>query len=143
LRASVGSRVTGIDSISRSRRDADLALLLTVPVFVEGPEVVSARNVRSRLSLLELGQVLRDTPRLFSAPAQQMLDRDARSGTAYAATLRCYLDCGRDSARAAALLSVHQNTLRYRLRRAEELFGIDLDNADDTLTLWLSLRVAE
>ena len=139
LRASVGSRVTGVDTISRSRRDADLVLLLTDPA---GP-VVSARNVGSRLSLLELGQVMRDTPRLFSGQAQAVLDLDARSGTEYAATLRTYLDCGRDSARTAALLSVHQNTLRYRLRRVHELFGIDLDNADDTLTLWLSLRVVD
>lgn len=139
LRASVGSRVTGVETISRSRRDADLVLMLT---DLADP-VVSARNVGSRLSLLELGQVLRDTPRLFSSGAQAVLDLDARSGTEYARTLRSYLDCGRDSARAAALLSVHQNTLRYRLRRVHELFGIDLDNADDTLTLWLSLRVVD
>jgi DNA-binding PucR family transcriptional regulator len=142
LRASVGSRVTGIDTISRSRRDADLALLLTDAATGAGA-VVSARNVGSQLSLLELGQVLRDTPRLFSSHAQAVLELDARSGTEYAATLRTYLDCGRDSARTAGLLSVHQNTLRYRLRRVHDLFGIDLDNADDTLTLWLSLRVAD
>lgn len=139
LRASVGSRVTGVETISRSRRDADLVLMLT---DLADP-VVSARNVRSRLSLLELGQVLRDTPRLFSSRARAAIDLDARSGTEYALTLRTYLDCGRDSARAAALLSVHQNTLRYRLRRVHELFGIDLDNADDTLMLWLSLRVGD
>ncbi|WP_105034584.1 PucR family transcriptional regulator [Cryobacterium aureum] len=139
LRASVGSRVTCVDTIARSRRDADLVLLLT---DLAGP-VVSARNVGSRLSLLELGQVLRDTPRLFSSQAQAVLDLDARSGTEYALSLRTYLDCGRDSARTAALLSIHQNTLRYRLRRVRDLFSIDLDNADDTLTLWLSLRVAE
>ena len=139
LRASVGSRVTGVETIRRSRRDADLVLMLT---DLADP-VVSARNVGSRLSLLELGQVLRDTPRLFSSRAQAVLDLDARSGTEYALTLRSYLDCGRDSARAAALLSVHQNTLRYRLRRVQELFGIDLDKADDTLMLWLSLRVGD
>ncbi|TFD10958.1 PucR family transcriptional regulator [Cryobacterium sp. TMT1-2-2] len=139
LRASVGSRVSRVDTIARSRRDADLVLLLTDPA---GP-VVSARNVGSRLSLLELGQVLRDTPRLFSSQARAVLDLDERSGTEYALTLRTYLDCGRDSARTAGLLSVHQNTLRYRLRRVRDLFTIDLDNADDTLTLWLSLRVAD
>jgi hypothetical protein len=143
LRASVGTRVTSVETIGRSRRDADLVLLLTDDARADDPAVVSARNVRSRLSLLELGQVMRDTPRLFSTPAQQVLDLDKRSGTEYAATLRTYLDCGRDSARTAALLSVHQNTLRYRLRRARDLFGIDLDDADDTLTLWLSLRVVE
>ena len=140
--ASVGTRVTSVGQIVRSRRDADLVLLILANDSALGP-VTSALDVRSRLSLLELGQVLRDTPRLFSSQAQAVLDLDARSGTAYAATLRTYLDCGRDSARAAELLAVHQNTLRYRLRRMHELFGIDLDNADDTLTLWLSLRVAD
>jgi len=142
LRASVGSRVSRVDTIKRSRRDADLALLLSDPATDVGP-VVSARHVRSRLSLLELGQVMRDTPRLFSAPARSVLELDARSRTGYAATLLAYLDCGRDSARAAERLSIHQNTLRYRLRRLHDLFGIDLGNADDTLMLWLSLRVVD
>ncbi len=142
LRASVGSRVSRVDTISRSRRDADLALMLTEPTNDEST-VVSARNVGSRLSLLELGQVMRDTPRLFSSPARRVLDLDARSGSDYASTLLIYLDCGRDSARTAARLSIHQNTLRYRLRRVHDLFGIDLDDADDTLTLWLSLRVVD
>jgi DNA-binding PucR family transcriptional regulator len=72
-----------------------------------------------------------------------VLELDARSRTGYAATLLAYLDCGRDSARAAERLSIHQNTLRYRLRRLHDLFGIDLGNADDTLMLWLSLRVVD
>jgi len=95
------------------------------------------------LTLLELAQVFRDTPRLLSQQAIRVLEFDAHSATEYAKTLRTYLDCSRDSAATAARLSLHQNTLRYRLRRANELFGIDLDNPDDTLTLWLSLRVVE
>lgn len=144
VRASIGSPVTNVGAISRSRHDADLVLmLLAAEPRSTTPSVASVHDVRSRVTLLELGRVLRDSPRLVSLQAKQVLDLDARSGTDYAKTLRTYLDCARDSARAAALLSVHQNTLRYRLRRAAELFGIDLANPDDTLTLWLSLRVAE
>lgn len=142
LRASVGSQVVTVDTIQRSRRDADLALLLTEPLHDSSP-VVSARHVGSRLRLLELGQLMRDTPRLLSAHAGRVHELDARSGSDYAATLLTYLDCARDSALTAARLSIHQNTLRYRLRRAHELFDIDLDNADDTLMLWLSLRLAD
>lgn len=135
---------TNVGAISRSRHDADLVLmLLAAEPRSTSTSVASVHDVRSRVTLLELGRVLRDSPRLLSLQAKQVLDLDARSGTDYAKTLRTYLDCARDSARAAALLSVHQNTLRYRLRRAAELFGIDLANPDDTLTLWLSLRVAE
>jgi hypothetical protein len=142
LRASVGSPVTTVGMISRSRHDADLVLLLLAGR--PGSTVVaSARDVRSELTLLELAQVFRDTPRFVSEPARLMTECDARAGTEYAKTLRTYLDCARDSAAAAAVLSLHQNTLRYRLRRAQELFGVDLSHADNTLSLWLSLRLAE
>lgn len=142
VRVSVGSSVTTVGQISRSRHDADLVLLLLAnrPTLTS---VASARDARSQLTLLELAQVFRDTPRLLSQQARRVIDCDARSGTDYAKTLRTYLDCARDSATTAARLSLHQNTLRYRLRRAKERFGIDLDNPDDTLTLWLSLRVVE
>jgi DNA-binding PucR family transcriptional regulator len=128
--------------ISRSRHDADLVLLLLAS-RPDSAGVASARDVRSELTLLELAQVFRDTPRFVSEPARLMAECDARSGTEYAKTLRTYLDCARDSAAASTALSLHQNTLRYRLRRAQELFGVDLSHADDTLALWLSLRVAE
>lgn len=142
LRASVGSTVATVGMINRSRHDADLVLLLLAnrPGSVAA---ASARDMRSELTLLELAYVFRDTPRFASEPARLMNECDAKSGTEYAKTLRTYLDCARDSAAASAALSVHQNTLRYRLRRAHELFGVDLSHADDTLTLWLSLRLAE
>ncbi|SDL06156.1 transcriptional regulator, CdaR family [Cryobacterium psychrotolerans] len=144
VRAAIGSPVTSVGAISRSRHDADLVLLLlAAEPRSTSTSVASVHDVRSRVTLLELGRVLRDSPRLVSPQARQVLDLDSRSGTDYANTLRTYLDCARDSAQAAARLSVHQNTLRYRLRRATELFGIDLASPDDTLTLWLSLRVAE
>ena len=149
VRAAIGSVTLQVAQVSRSRRDADLVLMLmlqtteatqnSTPTSV----VASAHEMRSRLALLELAQVFRDTPRFLSPQAEQMLQSDARSGTDYAATVRTYLDCARDSALTADRLSVHQNTLRYRLKRARDLFGVDLDNADDTLTLWLSLRVVE
>ncbi|MBG6057944.1 DNA-binding PucR family transcriptional regulator [Cryobacterium sp. MP_M5] len=142
VRAAIGSSMPTLGGIARSRHDADLVLLL-VGGRPGGGRVASARDARSQLTLLELAQVFRDTPRLVSPVARRILESDAGTGTEYARTLRTYLDCSRDSAVTAGLLSVHQNTLRYRLRRARELFGVDLGDPDGTLTLWLSLRVAE
>lgn len=42
---------------------------------------------------------------------------------------------------AAADLGVHRHTLRYRIRRVEELLGRTLDDADLRAELWLALRV--
>ncbi len=82
-------------------------------------------------------------PHLLSPAAGKIAAHDAESNTEYAKTLRTYLDCSRDSARTSAALSLHQNTLRYRLKRLRDLFGVDLDQPEDTLLLWLSLHVLE
>lgn len=142
LRASTGSTVTTTADISRSRHDADLVLLMLASGRSAG-DYANAQEVRSRLTLLELGALFRNTPRLMSPAAASMRKYDAESGTEYAKTLRTYLDFSRDSAKTSAALSVHQNTLRYRLRRLRELFGIDVDQPEDTVVLWLSLHVQE
>jgi purine catabolism regulator len=41
---------------------------------------------------------------------------------------------------AAADLGVHRHTLRYRMRRVEELLGRSLDDTDVRMELWLALR---
>ncbi len=103
----------------------------------------SAEEMRSRLTLLEVAALFRSKPRLMSPAAAAMLEHDARAATDYAKTLRTYLAFSCDSAKTAHALSLHQNTLRYRLRRMEEIFGIDPAQPDDMLVLWLSLAMQE
>ena len=55
-------------------------------------------------------------------------------------TLRTYLDSDLSSPDTARLLSVHQNTIAYRLRRIRELTGHDVRRLDDLLLLRLALR---
>lgn len=43
---------------------------------------------------------------------------------------------------AAGDLGVHRHTLRYRMRRVEELLGRRLDDPDTRTELWLALRIA-
>jgi len=138
LRAALGAVVTSVTAIATSRRSADQALLLLDP---EGERFVSASDLHSRLALLELGSFLQTKEQLFSPAALDMVRHDDDHGSEYSRTLLAYLESGRDSATTAAALSLHQNTLRYRLKRVQELFGVDLRHADDLLLLWISLRV--
>ena len=57
-------------------------------------------------------------------------------------TLDCYFGRNRSVSTAAEELSVHVNTVRYRLRRVRELTGLDPQSAEDALTLEMALRVA-
>ena len=45
--------------------------------------------------------------------------------------------------RAAKRLYCHRHTLRYRIRRVEELTGRDLSSARDRIEFWLALRGRE
>lgn len=67
---------------------------------------------------------------------------EQRDGT-LVPTLRAYLGA-RCSARATANeLTVHANTVRYRLRRAAELLGMDLDDEEQRLAVSLALAIRD
>ncbi|MEZ2371731.1 PucR family transcriptional regulator [Arthrobacter sp. RCC_34] len=140
LRAALGTSVESVTAIATSRHAAEQALLLLDP---DGEGFVAASDLHSRLALLELGAFLQTKEQLFSPVALEMVRHDDGHGSEYARTLLTYLEAGRDSALTAAELSLHQNTLRYRLKRIQELFGVDLRHADDGLMLWISLRVVQ
>ncbi len=56
-------------------------------------------------------------------------------------TLREYLACSGSPNACAANMYVHVNTVRYRIRRIEELTGRDLSHLDDQVDFFLALRV--
>lgn len=61
-----------------------------------------------------------------SAPTA--LDNQSAAVTSLRRTLERYLDLGGNAGRTATDLHVHRTTLYYRLRRAAQLLGVDLDN---------------
>jgi PucR family transcriptional regulator, purine catabolism regulatory protein len=56
------------------------------------------------------------------------------------ASLRAYLECNGHWDAAAQRLGVHRHTLRYRMRRVEEILGRSLDDPDVRMELWLALK---
>jgi hypothetical protein len=55
-------------------------------------------------------------------------------------TVRRYLALGMRAELTATHMSVHHNTVRYRLRRYEELTGVDLRDPDRALEAWWALQ---
>jgi DNA-binding PucR family transcriptional regulator len=58
-----------------------------------------------------------------------------------AATVRTYLDENASRSRAARRLNIHENTVAYRLRQAEEILGRSVDKR--TLELRIALALAD
>jgi PucR family transcriptional regulator, purine catabolism regulatory protein len=58
-------------------------------------------------------------------------------------SLEAFIECNGQWERAARRLFCHRHTLRYRIRRVEELTGRSLDSARDRIDFWLALRGRE
>lgn len=58
-------------------------------------------------------------------------------------SVRAFVDAGGRWETAARALGVHRHTLRYRVRRAEELMGRDLSDPDDRLEVSMALKVID
>ncbi|WP_371576593.1 PucR family transcriptional regulator [Streptomyces sp. NBC_01314] len=67
-------------------------------------------------------------------------EHDATGRGDLVASLRAWLSRHGQWDAAAADLGVHRHTLRYRMRRVEEIVGRSLDDADVRMELWLALK---
>ncbi len=69
-----------------------------------------------------------------------LYEHDATGRGDLVASLRAWLSRHGQWDAAAADLGVHRHTLRYRMRRVEEILGRSLDDADMRMELWLALK---
>ena len=92
--------------------------------------VLRGRPVRPRGRTPELADFLRSVLERLSTEAELLASVDA------------YFEQGRHMKGAASALKVHPNTLTYRLRRIEQLFGGSFENSDWCVRL-LALKLRE
>ena len=158
LWAGVGSLVPGLAQLVESRWEADQVLRVLGDGDSDGKGdgdrgrsaagrerrlAVYADDVRARLVMLQLRDLAREQPALASGRLAVLVDHDRRHNTTYIETLRAHLDSFGDVRAAAATLAVHPNTLRYRVRRLQELSGLDLGDPVERLVAQLQLHLAD
>ncbi|MFR9807378.1 PucR family transcriptional regulator [Pseudonocardia sp. RS010] len=138
LRAAVSGEITDVDQISDTRRGVDR--LLNLPLLDEQRRVVSFEDSVAEAVLSELTELILERPRLLQGGVAGMVVSDRDRGTEYLPSLRAFFDAGGDLTAAARILYVHRNTLKYRLTRIRDAFGVDVD--DPTQRLVAELQVA-
>jgi purine catabolism regulator len=107
-----------------------------------GVKLATYRDLGSFQLLLSLQDD--DALRLFCdsilAPIE---DSEGAYGGELMRSLEAFIECNGQWERAAKTLFCHRHTLRYRIRRVEELTGRSLDSARDRIDFWLALRGRE
>jgi DNA-binding PucR family transcriptional regulator len=68
---------------------------------------------------------------------------DTEHGTQYVATLRAWLQAQGDPAEAGRYLGVHENTIRYRLRKMTELTPLDLQDGNKRLAMMIEVAALD
>jgi PucR family transcriptional regulator, purine catabolism regulatory protein len=144
LRAAA-SRVAPSTALRRSFHEARCALeaaALSTPNGDPGAHVASYRDLGSFQLLLSLQDD--DALRLFCDSVLGPLENGGGEyGDELLRSLEVFIEQNGQWERAARELFCHRHTLRYRIRRIEELTGRDLTSARDRIEFWLALRGRE
>lgn len=82
-----------------------------------------------------------DVRSFVRASVGAIAEHDRENGTPYLETLSAYLEEGCRSQACADRLGLHVTTLRYRLARIQELFGIDVETPERRFSVELALRL--
>jgi hypothetical protein len=106
------------------------------------PNIATLAQVRERVFLLRVLDAVDRDPSMRHPAIAGLAGYDESHRASLTDTLSAWLDAGCDVTTAAREAGVHANTLRYRLGRIEELFGVELDDPDTRLCLWIQLRAA-
>jgi len=135
----VGPLVRSVAEIPTSRNTADK--VLRVLKAEPGLAVAEMDDVRASALLMEFASAYADDPAMTGGPVQTLRSHDAEHHTNYTETLSAYLDAFGDIDVAAGALSVHANTVRYRMRQLRKLADLRLEDPSQRLALMLQLRL--
>jgi Purine catabolism regulatory protein-like family/PucR C-terminal helix-turn-helix domain/GGDEF-like domain len=145
----VSAPAEGVAALSGALHEAEsarrLAAMRAEARAPSGPvpaavSVVTSDEVASHELLLASvpGSVLGSFRQRLLGP---LLAYDERHHAELLPTLRQFLACSGSWNACAASMYVHVNTVRYRIRRIEELTGRDLSSLDDQVDFFLALRI--
>lgn len=136
----------GIGRIARDIEEIPLSYKQATQAMVLGRRVFGA-NRATHFDDLGIFRVIFEGP---GSEEQSMFrkewispvaEHDRTRGTNLIETLSAYFECNLNVQESAKRLFIHENTMRYRLNKVEELLGADLGSGETLLNLWTALKL--
>jgi purine catabolism regulator len=136
------SQAAPTDRVRHCFHEARCALEATAIANGARPEVASHRDLGAFTLLLSVQDT--EALKLYCETVLGPIEgSDARYGGELLRSLEAFIERNGHWERAASDCFCHRHTLRYRIKRIEELTGRDLSRAHDRVELWLALRARE
>lgn len=136
--AGIGRVYQGLSLIPRSYQEAQRALQLGRMVWGSGSVTHYDRLGIYRILLSSDAGELAAFLEEFLGPIMS----ESRAGDSpLLDTLDAFFQCDEDVSKAASLLFIHPNTVRYRLRKVEEVTGLSLASNQHKINLQMALKI--
>lgn len=103
--------------------------------------LTDSEAVQASWRLAQFRELALAHPALLEGPGMRLVEHDRAHGGGLLETLRAYFAAVGDVKAAATELGLHYNTVRYRLRKAQEVAGMNLDDPDERLLAELQVRL--
>jgi hypothetical protein len=136
------SGVASVADVPTARDEADECLALQEGAH---PGAVPAAYDESwdEILLQRLRTAARSGRSPDRGPVAELRRHDRAHDTEYVATLQAWLEAQGDPAEAGERLGVHENTVRYRLRKMAEIASLQLDDAKKRLAMMIELAATD
>jgi purine catabolism regulator len=136
------SRRAPVRALRRSFHEARCALEVSALRNGDSPSVASYHDLGAFQFLLSVQDD--EALRMYCESVLGSIeDGEGKYGGELLRSLEAFLEHNGQWEGAARELYCHRHTLRYRIRRVEELTGRDLSSARDRIEFWLALRARE
>ena len=140
VNAALARSVSGLEGVVAARTEVDDVLHVST---ASADRIRELDDVLGAVALLRWRRAAAAQPTLLHGRVHLLMESDRARDTHYVATLRSFLDHFGDVIAASGAVDVHPNTFRYRLRRAVETAGIDLDDPVERLMAQLHLTLLD
>lgn len=141
LRAAIAAPVADLGHVAEARAEVDRVLDGTAATLFPADRVTTLAESRTAVLLGEVLDLLASLPAIHDPRLDLLLDYDETHDSTLRESVETYLRAHGDVRTAAKALHVHPNTLRYRIRRMEEITGITLSDSSDRLLTELQLAL--
>jgi DNA-binding PucR family transcriptional regulator len=138
VQAGIGSAADGLAGVPTSRGEADRVL----EVMGAEQDVAMFGDIRAEVLLTRTLGLLEASPDLRDPGVARLVEYDREHRTDLVGSVVAWLDAMGDVRAAAERLTVHPNTLRYRVRRAVAIGGLRLGDPRARLVYHLQLLAA-
>ncbi|HZU47089.1 MAG TPA: helix-turn-helix domain-containing protein [Mycobacterium sp.] len=130
-----------VDELAAARREADECLALhevsprgMAPAYDESWADILLQRLRT---------AARSGRSPDRGPVAALRRHDRANATEYVATLRAWLEAQGDPTEAGERLGVHENTVRYRLRKMAEITDLSLDDPNKRLAMMIEIAAID